>query len=284
MPAAETIRIEAEDMTIETKYRVQSGRFASEGEFMWLSPGREGKISTEFNGPAGRYDVVVHYFDEDDGVSQVEVDVAGSRETFLMDRDLNFNRRGTQSATETKTHDAVELRPGDSISLKAWAKGKEYAAIDYIELIPVESDPPPSGSPGFGAFEARVVELLNELRANQGVAPLKVNDKLNRAAESHSADMADNDFFSHRGSDGDTMRERTRDEGYDWRALGENIAAGQNTPEEVVDAWYGSSGHRRNMLNPVFEEIGVGYVEDTDGRGYGEYWTQVFGTSDDLMG
>jgi len=61
--------------------------------------------------------------------------------------------------------------------------------------------------------------------------------------------------------------------GISWRAWGENIAAGQRTPEIVVDAWMNSPGHRANILSPNFSKIGVGYVTNSSGR---PYWTQIF--------
>lgn len=316
MAIPEALRIEAEDMRLDTGFTVNGGEgFASGDEYVWLRPGRFGQMGTEFDGAAGRYDVVVHHFDEDDGTSPVLVDVAGNRELFWMDDDLGYNRRGAENATSVATHEGVELAPGDDITIQAIAQGGEYAAIDYIELIPIdfsetpaeptpepapapEPEPTPEPAPepapepepdpvpptgGLDDFEREVVRLTNELRAANGLDPLEANAALSEAAENHSLDMAEEDFFSHSGSDGDRVGDRARDAGYDWAMVGENIAAGQNTPEEVVQAWADSPGHRANMLNEDFTEIGVGFIEDDDGVGYGEYWTQVFGvTSEDL--
>jgi uncharacterized protein YkwD len=129
-----------------------------------------------------------------------------------------------------------------------------------------------------------VVTLTNELRADNGLDPLEVDAALSAAAEAHSLDMAEADFFSHTGSDGEGVGDRATAAGYDWVRVGENIAAGYATPEEVVQGWADSPGHRRNMLSENYTEIGVGFVEDTDGDGYGVYWTQVFAaTQDDLL-
>lgn len=132
-----------------------------------------------------------------------------------------------------------------------------------------------SGSDGFGAFEREVIRLTNEARAENGLEALTADDRLNRAAEGHSDDMAKLDFFSHTGQDGSSAGDRMEDEGYDWRTWGENIAAGQDTPQQVVDGWLNSPGHRANILNANFEDIGVGFVEEENDT-YGEYWTQVF--------
>jgi uncharacterized protein YkwD len=88
--------------------------------------------------------------------------------------------------------------------------------------------------------------------------------------------MARNDFFSHTGSDGSSPGQRISRAGYRWWTYGENIAAGYPSPEHVVDAWMNSAGHRANILNPDFRDIGVGYIYKPDTT-YGHYWTQDMG-------
>ncbi|WP_235433275.1 CAP domain-containing protein [Protofrankia coriariae] len=95
------------------------------------------------------------------------------------------------------------------------------------------------------------------------------------AAQWHSEDMAANSYMDHVSLDGRTMTDRATASGYRYRMLGENVAAGQNSPAEVMDGWMNSPGHRRNILNGEFTQIGVGYAR---GGSYGIYWTQVFGT------
>ncbi|WP_131774098.1 CAP domain-containing protein, partial [Protofrankia symbiont of Coriaria myrtifolia] len=95
------------------------------------------------------------------------------------------------------------------------------------------------------------------------------------AAQRHSEDMAANSYMDHVSLDGRTMTDRATASGYRYRMLGENVAAGQNSPAEVMDGWMNSPGHRRNILNGEFTQIGVGYAR---GGSYGIYWTQVFGT------
>lgn len=108
---------------------------------------------------------------------------------------------------------------------------------------------------------------------------MKFDDKLNFAADEHSQNMANQDFFSHTGKDGSSAGDRIDTAGYDWSSWGENIAAGYATPQDVVDGWISSPGHRANMLNNNFEEIGVGHFNlenDTGNVNYNHYWTQVF--------
>lgn len=127
----------------------------------------------------------------------------------------------------------------------------------------------------------QVVQLTNVERAKAGLQPLKLNNQLVDAAQDHSNDMAQDDFFSHTGADGSSVSDRVRASGYQYSTTGENIAAGQTTAAEVVRGWMNSPGHRANILNANYTEIGVGYEylqNDTGSVNYNHYWTQVFGT------
>ena len=131
------------------------------------------------------------------------------------------------------------------------------------------------GGIGLEAFEARVLALTNEFRIANGKDPFANDTKLNAAAEDWSRSMATGDFFRH------STPAQVEEQGYDWRAWGENIAAGYTTPEAVVNGWINSPGHRANMLSDNFEEMGVGYyylANDTGSLNYRHYWTQTFGT------
>ncbi len=126
-----------------------------------------------------------------------------------------------------------------------------------------------------------VLKGTNALRAQHGCAPLQLNDKLIRAAQLHAEDMARNDYFSHTALNGSTPFDRIRAQGYEYRTAAENIAAGVRTPEQVIQMWTNSEGHRRNMLNCDLHELGVGYYSmpnDTGNVNYTTYWVQVFGT------
>lgn len=130
------------------------------------------------------------------------------------------------------------------------------------------------------AFVQEVLNLTNQFRASNGLAALTIDFKLLKAAQQYSQDMALHDFFSHVGKDGSTAQTRALSVGYESGYVGENIAAGYTTPKAVVDGWIASSSHRANLLNPSYNEIGVGYYflqNDTGSINYGSYWTQVFG-------
>lgn len=126
-------------------------------------------------------------------------------------------------------------------------------------------------------YEKKVVELVNKERAKEGLEPLKLDDRLSSLARKKSQDMADKNYFSHTsptyGSPFDMMHQFD----FTFRAAGENIAAGQRSPEQVVEGWMNSEGHRKNIMNENFTHIGVGYVEGA-GPPYGTYWTQLFMT------
>jgi hypothetical protein len=129
-------------------------------------------------------------------------------------------------------------------------------------------------------FENEVLRLTNEFRQKNGRDPLTIDLNLEAAADLHTQNMAQQDFFSHTGKDGSTPSTRTSDAGYESGFVGENISAGYNTPQQVVDGWINSAGHRANMLNADYNEIGIGYYylqNDAGSVNYYHYWTQVFG-------
>jgi hypothetical protein len=128
----------------------------------------------------------------------------------------------------------------------------------------------------YADFESDVIDLVNVERAAEGLDPLSYDASLAAAARDHSEDMGLQDYFSHTSLDGRTVSDRITTAGYSYNAYGENIGAGQPTPEDVIDSWMSSSGHRANILNPNFCDIGVGYAY-VAGSTYGHYWTQDFG-------
>ncbi|WP_406011187.1 CAP domain-containing protein [Streptomyces sp. NBC_00637] len=118
-----------------------------------------------------------------------------------------------------------------------------------------------------------MVALVNSERAKVGCSPVTLNAKLSQAAQAHSADMAGHNTMSHTGSDGSDPGQRITSAGYLWSTYGENVAYGYSTPEQVMAGWMASAGHKRNILDCGFKEIGVGLAQP------GNYWTQDFGTA-----
>lgn len=120
------------------------------------------------------------------------------------------------------------------------------------------------------AYESEVIRLVNVQRTQNGLKPLTANWELSRVARYKSQDMVDNRYFSHTSPTYGTPFQMIRNFGLSFRTAGENIAYGQRTPQAVVNAWMNSSGHRANILNASYTQIGVGYVAN------GHYWTQMF--------
>ncbi len=125
------------------------------------------------------------------------------------------------------------------------------------------------GTEDYNLFTDRVIELCNEKRAEYGLDPLTTDIVLDEKAEIRAEEITRR--FEHKRPDGSEFTAMLSD--VTWSACGENIAAGQSTPEEVVEAWMNSYGHRSNILNPSFAKIGVGYIS---GGEYGNYWVQIF--------
>ncbi|PEW79047.1 serine protease [Bacillus cereus] len=173
----------------------------------------------------------------------------------------------TQKPAEQKP---VEQKPAEEVQKPEAQKPAENNNTQKpAEQKPAEQKPAEEAK-SLSEFEQRVVELTNAERAKQGLSALKIDTELSKVARIKSEDMQKNNYFDHNsptyGSPFDMMKKF----GISYKSAGENIAQGQRTPEEVVQAWMNSAGHRANILNNGFTHIGVGYVES------GNYWTQQF--------
>lgn len=120
------------------------------------------------------------------------------------------------------------------------------------------------------SYEAEVVRLVNAIRRENGLGALTLNWELGRVARYKSQDMVDKRYFSHTSPTYGSPFQMIQAFGLSYRVAGENIAYGYSTPQAVVNGWMNSEGHRKNILNAGFTQIGVGYV------GQGHYWTQMF--------
>lgn len=119
-------------------------------------------------------------------------------------------------------------------------------------------------------YEKEVVNLVNNIRKEYGLSPLKLNSELSAVARLKSSDMREKGYFSHTSPTYGSPFDMMKTFGIKYRTAGENIAMGYRTPQAVVDGWMNSKGHRENILNSSFTEIGVGYIAN------GNYWTQMF--------
>ncbi|WBY00787.1 CAP domain-containing protein [Ramlibacter tataouinensis] len=143
-------------------------------------------------------------------------------------------------------------------------------------------DPPAAGQSG--DVSARVLVLVNRARAQprrcgsqpfDAAAPVSLNALLVRAAAAHADSMARYGYLAHEGRDGSTPAERVDRTGYRWRKVGENVASGQTSAEQVVHGWLASPEHCANIMEPRFTEMGVAFAVNTASDG-GIYWAQVF--------
>lgn len=121
------------------------------------------------------------------------------------------------------------------------------------------------------AFIKEVVELVNIERAKAGLSLLTIDTKVQAAAMVRAKECEQ--LFSHTRPDGSSFATALKEQNVSYRSAGENIAWGQKSPEEVMNAWMNSAGHRANIMNPNFTTIGVGYYENTNGT---DYWCQLF--------
>ena len=119
-------------------------------------------------------------------------------------------------------------------------------------------------------FAVQVLNLVNAERVKVGAAPLRLSNDLMNATAVRAEEITRS--FSHTRPDGSSCFTLVRDRNH---AMGENIAAGSATPEAVVDQWMHSSGHRANMLDKRFNQLGVGHFYK-EGSAYGHYWVQIF--------
>jgi uncharacterized protein YkwD len=144
-----------------------------------------------------------------------------------------------------------------------------------IPVDPAASPAPASTNPQ-DTFDQQILDLVNQERAKVGANPLRINEQLDLAADQHTLDQASMNNMSHIGSNGSKMGDRIKNAGYLFSSIGENVAYGYGDAAAVMSGWMNSPGHRQNILNPNYQEIGIGYAQGADGR---PYWTQDFGAA-----
>ena len=133
--------------------------------------------------------------------------------------------------------------------------------------LPEQESPSPEQNV---SYVQQVVNLVNEERAKEGLAPLTLDTKVSAAAQVRAREIVTS--FSHTRPDGTSFATALKEQNISYRRAGENIAWGQKSPEAVMDAWMNSSGHRANIMNPNFTTIGIGYYQVNGVN----YWCQLF--------
>ncbi len=126
----------------------------------------------------------------------------------------------------------------------------------------------------------RMISRLNHYRSQHDLDPVRKNLTLMEVAQAHAEAMLSDSCFAHRCPKRPDLVARLTEAGYPYRVASENIAAGFERPESVVDVWMRSATHRENMLDPRVVEVGVGYAfieRERDRLEYGHYWTLNLG-------
>ena len=161
----------------------------------------------------------------------------------------------------------IPLRPGEELP----AQPPEEETPPAEEAPPQEEPDAPEESGGVQEAAEAVASLVNAARQDAGLSELELDADLCAAAQARAQEIAQS--FSHTRPDGSSCFTILEEFGISYRAAGENIAMGQRTPEEVMDGWMNSSGHRANILNGTFTSVGVGYYVDGAGAAH---WVQIF--------
>ncbi|MCY8053717.1 CAP domain-containing protein [Bacillus inaquosorum] len=174
-----------------------------------------------------------------------------------------------KAAAEKNTASKAPAATEQNAASKAPAATEQNAA-SKAPAAAEKTNTTTSAPSSVSAYEKKVVELTNAERQKQGLKPLQIDETLSKSARAKSQDMKDKNYFDHQSPTYGSPFDMMKSFGISYKTAGENIAKGQKTPEEVVKAWMNSEGHRKNILNPNFTHIGVGYVES------GSIWTQQF--------
>ncbi len=174
---------------------------------------------------------------------------------------LEMNKRHHRNPHIIHPDDKVHL-PDGSTGTYTDEPSMEDNIQEGSEEIQVES-----------AQAAEILKLVNQERQKAGVPALKLSDQLNDIATVKAKDMADKRYFSHDSPTYGSPFQMLQQFGVNYSYAGENIAAGQKTPEQVMTDWMNSSGHRANILNKNYTQLGVGFY---NGGQYGTEWVQLF--------
>ncbi len=210
-----------------------------------------------------KLDMTVQWFADDRRVTAQSADTAI---TLFIDSPVMYvNDKSVELNTPAIIYNDFTMVPLRAVAEAANAEVEWDGESRTVTITSKESE--------FEAWAQRVLELTNAERAKAGVGPLEWDDTLAELGRAHCEDMVSRDFFSHDNPDGETPFDRMKKAGVSYRAAGENIAAGQYSPEAAVEAWMSSPGHKQNILNAEFTSLGVGVVK---GGEYGIYWAQEF--------
>lgn len=190
--------------------------------------------------------------------------------------DVTTEAETTGPSTSADEPDDATTEPANTGSSEEVPAGEHCAAVADWD-------------PAWSQWEDEVLQIVNEVRATGAdcgaegsfgpAEPLAMDPILRCSSRLHSLDMFERDFFDHDNLDGLDPFERMENAGFSGSYMGENIAYGQQNPEQVMEAWVDSDGHCSNIMNPNYTLIGVGYYPGAESRREGKqhFWTQNFG-------
>ena len=198
-----------------------------------------------------------------------KTNIQPSNETYNRYKPNNktYNRYNKTTKPTTGTNQTTKPTTGTTQATKPTTGSNQSAKPATGSNTSTSTN---SNSSSVSQFEQKVIELTNAERAKAGLAALQWDTKLMQSARLKSDDMAKNNYFDHTSPTYGSPFDQMKSLGISYKSAGENIAQGQRTPEEVVQAWMDSPGHRANIMNSSYTHIGVGYSAN------GNYWTQQF--------
>jgi len=243
-------------------------------------------------------DVPTFYYDDTESTStKEETKTEETSEETTQETTEEVTQETSEIISEDKQEDAQpDNKPAeDGNSDNRWNNAQQEQDTQYVryeenvEQTQQQTDPAVNindqsslleaakrNTVNYSQYANEVLNLVNAHRAAEGVPALVLDENLCNAANMRSIEMDYGNYFEHARKDGSSCFSVLGQCGItSFRTCGENIAAGQRSPSEVVESWYNSPGHKANMLNAEFTRMGLGYSDSGNGE-YGTYWTQLF--------
>lgn len=156
-------------------------------------------------------------------------------------------------------------------TLPNWQQKPDNSVPNIPNVPSIPDNPSQDNNTNQSEFAQKVVDLVNQERAKAGLSPLSIDTTVSSAALTRAKEIEKS--FSHTRPNGSSFSTALTEKGIKFMGSGENIAYGQKTPEQVMQGWMNSAGHRANILNPKFTSIGVGHYQNVNGT---NYWVQLF--------
>jgi uncharacterized protein YkwD len=203
---------------------------------------------------------------------------ATERSGYQSEKVAGLHVTGSDSAMmqQLRSSACLTVTNRDMRDLGVYRRGTDtWLVLGYKYVVPSSQEAP--------RLAARTLELVNEARSQPrrcgsrsfaAAAPLTLDRTLDSVAYGHATDMAEHNYFEHEDLAGHTPADRVRAVGYREKLVGENIAFGPRTADEVVQGWLDSPGHCENIMDPRFAQMGIAYAAGHTKRGL--FWVQLF--------